>query len=207
MRPAPPTRWAAMRSAAMRLVAMRQVMRWVQVGVGLTLALVLVGCTAPRPDVSFYGDRKLVKAAPLFWCRGDTNTGFSGCVTEKANRVQLRLGPGDPVLVELPTDVADAPWQVYARYLDPAGKPAEVRSTLFSDGRLTYTLRPPGSGSRLTYVEVQALPVPVQNTDGTSSSGNNSGSGSSTNGGGANGSGIDFAFTRTWGAVIEPAEG
>lgn len=190
----------------------RMATRFAKIGAGLALVLLLAGCTAPRPDVSFYGDRHSVKAAPLFWCQGDTNRWFSNCVTEKANRVQLRLGPGDPVLVELPTDVAGAPWQVYARYVDSAGKPAEVRSSLFSDGRVTYTLRPPGSGSQLTYVEVQALPVPVQNTNSgtTSSSGVNNSGGNGTNGStdsGTDGSGIDFAFTRTWGAVIDSSGG
>lgn len=165
--------------------------RFAKIGSGVALALALAGCTAPRPDVFFYGDQKVVKAAPLFWCQGDTKTGFSDCVTEKANRVQLRLAPGEPVLVELPTDVAATPWQVYARYVDSAGKPGEVRSTLFSDGKLTYTLRPPGAGSQLTYVELQALPVPVQNINSNPNSGG----------------GIDFAFTRTWGAVIESTVG
>ena len=38
----------------------------------LSTAVVLTGCTAPHPTVTFYGDRAAVTVGPQLWCDVDT---------------------------------------------------------------------------------------------------------------------------------------
>ncbi len=147
-------------------------------GVGL---LLLSGCTAPRPNISFYGNRITISAAPVGWCEGNLKDGFTSCATTKANRVTLGLHRGESLLVELPSDVAKLPWQVYFRYTDSAHQLHDGLIGLRFDGAVSTVLRPFEASDQLTYAEVQVLPVPIATTGGTG-----------------------IAYTRTWAVEITP---
>lgn len=93
------------------------------------------------------------------------------------------MRPGQPLQINLPAEVAKAPWLVAFRYLEGSGKEAQDRSPVFSDGRLSYTLPPVSASSQLLRVEVQSGLLPTQSTSGASG----------------------FAVSRSWVLVVNPS--
>jgi len=123
---------------------------------------VLAGCEAPRPDVTFFGNRSAVQTAPTHWCDVDETASTVSCTETAVEDVpRLSLRPGQQVQINVPGAVGSTPWTVYFRYLDAKGELADGRSEVFSDGRLAYTLQPLTPEDQLTYVEVQSAFVLV----------------------------------------------
>ena len=136
----------------------------------LSTALLVTGCTAPHPTVTFYGDRAAVTVGPQLWCDVDTanlkvncppnapNTGNSGVLT---------MGTDQALQINVPGEVADAPWFVTFAYRDATGKVQTERSQVISDGRLSYTLPSRGPKTQLIRVELDSGLVPTQAQNGS----------------------------------------
>ena len=157
--------------------------RWRWVAAVLAAGVVLAGCDAPRPDVTFFGNHTAVQTAPTHWCDVDEAASTVSCTeTGIADVPRLSLKPGQQVQINVPEAVGSTPWAVYFRYLDAKGELADGRSEVFSDGRLAYTLQTLAPEDQLTYVEVQSAFVLVPGEQ----------------------SGVDFAATRAWLLLIDP---
>jgi hypothetical protein len=156
--------------------------RWRWVLGPLAVGVLLTACDAPRPDVTFFGNGTAVETGPTRWCQIDEAAATLGCTETPPDELRrLTLKPGGQVQVNVPSAIGATPWQVYFRYLDAAGKLADGRTEIFSDGRLAYTLYPFTAQDRLTYVEVQSGFVLTPGAQG----------------------GVDFAATRAWLLLID----
>lgn len=134
------------------------------------LALVLSSCTTPHPTVTFYGDRSAVTVGPQLWCDVDTANLKVNCPPDAPGAGDsgvLVMGTDKALQINLPGDVADAPWFVTFAYRDAAGKVQTERSEVISDGRLSYTLPSRGKGTQLIRVELDSGLVPTQATNGS----------------------------------------
>lgn len=133
--------------------------------------LLLTGCTSPRPEVTFFGQRTAVTAEAAFWCDVNAAALTVACPPspDTGKQAHLTLGPARPLQINVPSEIADGPWLVVYQYRDAAGAPQNGRTQLFSDGRLAYTLPSFGPGTQLTRVEVQAGFVPTLDAGGVTS--------------------------------------
>lgn len=153
------------------------------VGVG---AVVLSSCTAPYPDVSFFGNGTGVRAVPSLWCATDTAQGRLDCAVSRADdqAPRLDLAAGQGLSINVPAAVGNAPWVVLFRYVDAAGVVQEARGQVFAGGQTQqYLLRPPEPTDQLSRVEVQSGLTPM---------------------GTASGKGVDYAALRTWVLIVTP---
>ena len=145
--------------------------------------LLLAGCEAQRPDVTFYGNRTAVQTGPTRWCQVDVAAEAVNCDDSPSEDVvRLSVGPGRPVQINVPGAIGHAPWAVYFRYRDQSGTLADGRTEIFSDNRLAYTLEPFSTDDQLLYVEVQSGFILM----------------------GGQQSGVDFAVTKSWLLLIDP---
>ena len=152
-------------------------------GTGL---FVLSGCTAPLPDVGFYGNRTSVSSGPSLWCTVDQGATAAACSIDlkDAAAARLSVGAGQGVVISVPKDIADQPWTVVFRYTDTGGS-HDARTAVFDPHtRFAYTLDPP-AGAQLTRVEVQSGLTLVQ--------------------GGSGSGGVDVAVLRSWVLVVNPS--
>ena len=159
--------------------------RWVVASTAVLACLTLAACDAPRPDVTFYGNRTAVESAPTQWCVVNAAADDVNCDQAAEEDVErLTFGRGQAVQINVPGAVGDSPWAVYFRYLDEAGALKDGRSEIFTDGLLAYTLRPFSEQDQLVYVEVRGGLVLVP----------------------GEASGVDYAFTQSWLLLIDPEE-
>lgn len=159
--------------------------RWPRVLAAAACCVVLAACEAPKPDVTFYGNRNAVETGPTRWCQVDAAAQSISCIDRpEAETARLSLRPGQPVQINVPGAVGDNPWGVYFRYRNAAGELADGRTEIFTDGELAYTLRPFTEDDQLVYVEVQTGYVLMAGAQ----------------------SGVDFAVTRSWLLLIDPEE-
>jgi len=145
--------------------------------------LLLTACDAPRPDVTFYGNRTAVETGPTRWCTVDAAAENVSCEDAAADTVErLTIPPGKPVQINVPDAIGSVPWAVYFRYLDKDGTLADGRSEIFTDRKLAYTLKPFTETDQLTYVEVQSGFILM----------------------GGEQTGVDFAVTKSWLLLVDP---
>ena len=139
------------------------------IGALAAVALSLTSCTAPHPTVTFFGDRAAVTVEPELWCDVNTTALTVTCPAppDTANDGHLAMHANQQLQINVPGDVANAPWLVVFEYVDSAGKAQNGRSAVITDGRLSYTLPSLGAGVQLTRVEVQSGLVPTQAADGS----------------------------------------
>lgn len=164
--------------------ATRRIALIAAVGAG---AVVLAGCTAPYPDVSFFGNGNGVTAVPSLWCAADSAQSRLDCTVSRtdAQAPRLDLGVGQSVSINVPAAVGDAPWVVLFQYVDVTGATQEARAQVFAGGQTQqYLLQPPDPGDQLSRVEVQSGLTPM---------------------GTASGTGVDYAALRTWVLIVDPA--
>jgi hypothetical protein len=154
---------------------------------GVPIAMLLAGCTAPLPDVSFYGGNATVATAPSLWCAPDADQTRVDCRVDTGDdgAPHLRLAKGGAVSVNVPAGVSNAPWVVLFQYRDANGTLQDGRGPLFASGlRQAYILHPPSADDQLVRVEVQSGLTPVATDTGT---------------------GVDYAATRTWVLLVDAA--
>ncbi len=131
-------------------------------------ALLLASCTAPRPTVTFYGNRTAVDVQAELWCQVDTTALTVSCPPnpDTSRDGHLTMAPGQLLQINVPTDIGNDPWLVVFEYRDAAGAAQTGRTEVFTDGRLAYTLRDLPTGAQLTRVEVQSGLLPTQDASG-----------------------------------------
>ncbi|KAA9161783.1 DUF2771 family protein [Amycolatopsis acidicola] len=118
-------------------------------------ALVLTGCSTSvgPPEVTFFGDGHTVNAKPLIHC----DALVQNCDKYPDATVALRVRPGKPVQISVPSEVGDTPWLVNVQYLDPDGTP-KIKQQYFSpSSHLAYTATADNPADQLVVVEVQQL--------------------------------------------------
>ena len=118
-------------------------------------ALALTGCSASvgPPEVTFYSDGHTVNANPVRHCDALVRS----CDTYLDATANLKVRPGKPVQVSVPSDVSKTPWLVNVQYSDPSGQ-LKIKQQFFSPGtRLAFTATPDAPGDQLVVVEVQQL--------------------------------------------------
>lgn len=159
--------------------------------VGAVLALLIgcllvSGCEAPRPEVTFYGNKTAVATEPVLFCVIDDAAAVVECPPDADGRTgpraRLALGTGGGVQINVGDDIGSTPWQVYFQFVQSDGQTGQGRSPVLTDGRLSYTLVPFQPSDQLLRVEVQSglTFVPGQT------------------------SGVDIAATRSWLLEVDP---
>jgi Protein of unknown function (DUF2771) len=162
---------------------MRMSARWRWVVAVAVVSLALSACEAPKPDVTFYGNRTAIETGPTRWCDVDQAAQTVNCTEADAGDVpHLSMGAGRGVQINIPGEVGETPWAVYFRYLDADGELQDARSEIIRDGRLSYTLEPLDEADQLVYVEVRSGFVLTAGAQ----------------------TGVDFAATQSWLLLIDP---
>ncbi|HVW41309.1 MAG TPA: DUF2771 family protein [Amycolatopsis sp.] len=118
-------------------------------------ALALTGCAASvgPPEVTFYSDGHTVNANPVVHCDALVRS----CDKYPGATANLKVRPGMPVQISVPSDVSKTPWLVNVQYSDQSGQ-LKVKQQFFSpDTRLAFTATPAAPGDQLVVVEVQQL--------------------------------------------------
>lgn len=162
----------------------RRPRRWRALIGGAGLILALTACTAPLPDVTFYGNRAAVASGPTRWCTLDYTAETVTCTETPPDQApRLSLRPGQPVQINVPGAVGGQPWTVFFGYLNEAGELLTGRSEVFDDGRLAYTLHPFSETDQFVYVEVRSGFELTPGPDG----------------------GVEYASTQGWSLRVDPA--
>jgi hypothetical protein len=123
--------------------------------------LLAAGCGAgDPPQVVFRAAEATVTARPAQYC----DLKLTDCDADAGAPVRLAVPVGTPLQVDVPDDVAQAPWHVVFRYRDAAGQEDEARSPVFAKKERGYTLTLPADTDRLIHAEVQQFgPAPKIN--------------------------------------------
>ncbi len=148
--------------------------------------LLVTGCTAPLPDVTFYGNRTTSVAGPSLWCTVDATATTAACAVDRADvgAALLTLRPGQGVVISVPDEVAEQPWTVVFKYRQGAGAEQDARTAVFEPGaQHAYELSAPAADATLTRVEVQSGLTLVAGNDG----------------------GVDVAVLRSWVLLVTPS--
>jgi len=118
-------------------------------------AVTATGCSSPGlPEVSFYADGEAVNAAPLVYC----DAVVSACEQDENAAAKIRVRPGMPVQVSVPSEVSETPWVVNVQYADATGALKPVKQEFFTQGsRLAYTATGDAPGDQVLVVEIQQL--------------------------------------------------
>jgi hypothetical protein len=144
------------------------VRRWQPVLVLLAGCLLLTGCQAPPPDVTFYGNRSAVETGPTTICAVDNVQAVIDCPDTAVDSFpRLTLRRGDSLQINVPAEVGHSPWTVDYTYLDKDGVQCMSKPLAFVDGQLAFTLRPPTAQDQLLTVNVRDRFLPVMEDDGT----------------------------------------
>lgn len=123
----------------------------------MAATVVLTGCTAPDPEVTFYADRAAARIGPAQYCDAE----ISNCAAHPQAAAVLRVPPGRQLQISVPSEIASTPWQLAFRYRDQAGHEQDERSPVFSpkQKQLSYVLRLPNPADQLETAEVQQFGV------------------------------------------------
>jgi hypothetical protein len=116
--------------------------------------LALTGC-APvgPPEVTFFSDGHTVEAKPLIDC----DALVRDCTKYPDATVTLKVRPGKPVQISVPSDISDTPWLVITQYADPSGT-LKAKEQYFQRGtQLAYTATADAPADQLVVIEVQQL--------------------------------------------------
>jgi hypothetical protein len=125
----------------------------------LAVAVLAAGCAGGPPEVVFSARDASTDALPTQYCELD----LSECHDDAAAVVVLAVPPGTPLRVEVPEEVAEAPWLVVFTYRDAGGEQVDERSPLFAPGqRSDYVVELADPAARLLTAEVQQLGAPPQ---------------------------------------------
>lgn len=126
-------------------------------------AAVLTGCSAPgEPEVTFFADGKTIRIEPTVHC--DIFTG--ACTQSQESPASLKVRPGKPIQISVPSEIANTPWAVIVVYANAKGELQPAKQELFIKGdgeRLAYTASTPHPDDQILGVEIQqAAPAAEQ---------------------------------------------
>jgi hypothetical protein len=132
---------------------------------GLVTALLAAGCgVGGPPEITFTAGDSSVTARPTQYC----DMALTSCDHDATAPVELAVPAGTPLRIEVPDDVAEAPWAVVFRYRSAAGEQIEGRSPLFGpEQRTEYALELPAPTDQLLTAQVQQLGAPPQQSPTT----------------------------------------
>jgi hypothetical protein len=117
----------------------------------LAVAATVVGCSKPESSISLYSHGRTISVDPTAYC----DVQLTKCYGTQRPVTTVRVPPGSPLQISVPTEVAAAPWAVTFDYLDANGKKQEVRGPVFpTSTQFAYTVRPPQPTDQLTWVEI-----------------------------------------------------
>lgn len=118
-------------------------------------AVLALGACAPAgpPEVTFYSDGHTVNAKPIVDC----NALIRDCTKDPNATVNLKVRPGKPVQVSVPSDIGDTPWLVITQYTDANGNLQAKQQYFARNTKLAYTATPETSADQIVVVEVQQL--------------------------------------------------
>lgn len=120
-------------------------------------AFALSGCsaTAAPPEVTFFADGHAVNSEPLNnYCDALLRT----CQPSQPRPAYLKVRPGMPVQISVPSAIAKTPWVVNVQYVNAKGEPQPLEQQTFTSGdRFAYTVTPPAPDDQLVVVEIQQL--------------------------------------------------
>jgi hypothetical protein len=118
-------------------------------------AFALTGCSAPdAPEVTFFADGHTVNSPPLIHC----DELVRKCEQSPGGAASLKVRPGKPVQVSVPSEIAKTPWVINVQYADAKGELQPVEQQTFTSGdTLAYTATPPSADDQLVVVEIQQL--------------------------------------------------
>lgn len=121
----------------------------------------MAGCAdGGPPEVTFAAGDATAVATPTQYCEDD----FVTCSNDPAAPVDLAVPPGTPLVVGVPEEVAQTPWQIVFTYRDAAGEQVDERSTVLVD-QPGYTLDLPADARLITAQVQQYGPPPVVNPE------------------------------------------
>ncbi len=132
----------------------------------LALVWSLAGCgTGAPPEVTFTVAGIVAAAKPAQYC----DERVTECTQDPAAVVRLRVPAGTPVRVDVPAEVAGAPWHVVFSYRRPSGEQVDGRSPLFRPNEVReYTLVLPDPADALSTAQVQQFGIrPIADPQGT----------------------------------------
>ncbi|MBC8093991.1 MAG: DUF2771 family protein [Pseudonocardia sp.] len=120
----------------------------------------LTGCGAGAPpEVTFAAGAEQVVANPTQYCEDD----FVTCRNDPAAPVDLSVPPGTPLLVTVPEEISETPWQIVFTYRTGAGEQVDERTSVFApDQQQSYSLELPTPDARLITAQVQQFGPPPQ---------------------------------------------
>jgi Protein of unknown function (DUF2771) len=117
-------------------------------------ALALTGCsTVGPPEVTFYSDGHTVDAKPLINCDALVRK----CDKYPDATVSLKVRPGRPVQISVPSAIGDTPWVVITQFQGPGGALQAKQQYLSPRSKLAYTASADAPTDQLVVVEVQQL--------------------------------------------------
>jgi hypothetical protein len=118
-------------------------------------AFALTACGTPgAPEVTFFADGHTVNSAPLIHC----DELVRKCEQSPEGASSLKVRPGKPVQISIPSEIADTPWVVNVQYANAKGELQPVKQEAFTGGnRLAYTATAPAADDQLLVVEIQQL--------------------------------------------------
>ena len=121
------------------------------VGAGLAGAL-LAGCSSGPPEVEFVSAAGTVQTGPAQYC----DLAVTQCANHPDAIVKLAVPPGQSLRINVPGDLASAPWHVVFSYRTANGGSVDGRSPVFPPNRRTdYQLVLPDPADQLLTAQVQ----------------------------------------------------
>lgn len=125
------------------------------IGLGLT------ACSPSLPSITWYGNGTAVEAGPRLYCELAITPDGAVCPELDGPTATLALKPGDPVQINIPGELAKAPWTLVIAY----GDESERTAISSSAGTYSYTVTPP-EGKSISQIDMQIL-TPVTSDSGT----------------------------------------
>jgi hypothetical protein len=118
-------------------------------------AFALTGCSTPvAPEVTFFADGHAVNSPPLIHC----DALVRDCQQSTEGAAKLKVRPGKPVQISVPSDIAKTPWVINVQYANAKGQLQPIKQQTFTSGdRFAYTATPPAPDDQLLVVEIQQL--------------------------------------------------
>jgi len=122
------------------------------VGVAVTGAL-LAGCgSSGPPTVEFASAAGTVQTGPAQYC----DLAVTQCANHPDAIVKLAVPPGQPLRINVPSELASAPWHVVFSYRTATGGSVDGRSPVFPPNKRTdYQLELPDPADQLLTAQVQ----------------------------------------------------
>jgi uncharacterized protein DUF2771 len=128
----------------------------------VSAALAVAGCGAPQPpQVSFFANGTTIEVDPTQYCQPDADQ------CEPKDPASLRVPAGKPLVISVPSQVADATWAAVFEYRAADGSAQQGRTPVFAAGtQHAYTLSMPTAADQLTKIEVQRIASLVPDPQG-----------------------------------------